>query len=72
MPRYAGYVLKGLRNGVLAQTLQALPAAIRLSSGIPVRRPSAFARDYLWRHDRAYRGSPLTRLGSEVLGRLPG
>jgi GT2 family glycosyltransferase len=71
-PRYVAYFVKGLRNGVGGQTLRALPAAVRLLARVPATRPSPFARDYLRRHDRAHRGSVLTRLMGEVLERLPG
>jgi GT2 family glycosyltransferase len=33
LPRIAYYLIKGIRNGLFAQTLRAVPAAIRLSSG---------------------------------------
>jgi GT2 family glycosyltransferase len=67
LPRFAFYLLKGARNGVLAQTLRALPAAIRMSSPVVARRHSARARAYLRRNDAAYRGS----VCSEVLRLLP-
>ncbi len=71
-PRYLGYLLKGLRNGVAGQTLRALPAAIRLSRGVvPIAMPDA-ARDYLAANDAAHRGSTLRRVRTEVLAALPG
>ena len=71
-PRYLGYLLKGLRNGVAGQTLRALPAAIRLSRGVvPIAMPDA-ARDYIAANDAAHRGSTLRRVRTEVLAALPG
>ncbi len=71
-PRYLGYLLKGLRNGVAGQTLRALPAAIRLSRGAePITMPQA-ARDYIAANDAAHRGSTLRRVRTEVLAALPG
>jgi GT2 family glycosyltransferase len=71
-PRFAAYLVKGARNGVLWQTLRALPAALRMARTVPPRRLSAEARAYLARNDRAYRGSLFTRLRREVLAALPG
>ena len=62
LPRMAYYVLRGMRNGVLRQTLRAVPAAIRLSSGVAVRHHSASAQRYLIRNDGAYRDRPLSVL----------
>ena len=71
LPRFAGYLVKGARNGLLRQTLAALPAAIRLARGCrrgPLPPP---ARAYLWRNDRLPRGSWLARLRLEVFRGLP-
>ena len=71
-PRYLGYLLKGLRNGVAGQTLRALPAAVRLSRNVvPLAMPAA-GRDYIAANDAAHRGSTLRRIRSEVLAALPG
>ncbi len=71
-PRIAGYVVKGARNGVLWQTLRAVPAAWRMARRVPaVKLPDA-ARAYLVANDTAHRGSALTRLRREVLAALPG
>jgi GT2 family glycosyltransferase len=59
MPRYGFYLLKGARNGMLMQTLRALPAAIRMAHGTAGRPSSAKTRAYLSRNDAAYRSSPL-------------
>ncbi|MBV8574146.1 MAG: glycosyltransferase family 2 protein [Acetobacteraceae bacterium] len=72
MPRYVGYLVKGVRHGLTAQTLRALPAALRLAASVPATRPSPFAQDYLNRHDRAHRGPLLARLRNEVLAILAG
>lgn len=71
-PRYAGYLLKGARNGVLWQTLRALPAAMRLSAGVPARRPSPAACAYRHANDTVHRGALPDRLRREVLAMLPG
>ncbi len=70
-PRYAGYLVRGLRNGMLRQTLRALLAAFALARRSERSPLSSEARSYLWRADGAHRGSPLTRLRAEVLRRLP-
>jgi len=71
-PRIAAYLLKGLRNGLFAQTLRALLAAARMASTREPMRLSAATRRYLARHDAAHRGALLARLGREVFGLLPG
>jgi hypothetical protein len=55
------YLLTGMRHGLVLQTLRALPAAIRVSSGMTVQRHSAAARAYLRANDTAHRGHWLTR-----------
>jgi GT2 family glycosyltransferase len=70
-PRIAGYLVKGLRNGLLAQTLRAVPAAARMAARRRPARLSPAARLYLGRHDAAHRGSLLARLRREVLALLP-
>lgn len=70
-PRLAGYLVKGVRNGLALQTLRAVPAAYRMSRDAPVQLLSPSAKEYLRRHDRAHRGSILRRLRFEVLGGLP-
>jgi Glycosyl transferase family 2 len=52
----------GGRNGVLRQTLRALPAAIQLSCGVAVQCHSPAARRYLLRNDTAYRGRWISTL----------
>ena len=64
-PRFAGYLLKGARNGVLTQTLRALPAAVRLASAMPALRQSPATRAYLGRNDTNHRGQWLSRLTRE-------
>ena len=65
MPRYLGYLLKGASNGVLLQTLQALPAAMHLAASnanaLPDRRGTRLFRA----NDTTHRGSWLTRLHHE-------
>jgi GT2 family glycosyltransferase len=67
LPRYLFYLIKGARNGMLAQTLRALPAAIRLSSGTAAEHLSASAREYLWLNDAAHRASPWRELVRTLL-----
>ncbi|MDE2581892.1 MAG: glycosyltransferase [Rhodospirillales bacterium] len=67
VPRIAGYLVKGARAGLLAQTWRAIRAAAAMEpAGAPRPLPVA-AADYLRRHDGAYRGSPLRRLRQEVM-----
>jgi GT2 family glycosyltransferase len=70
-PRIVGYLVKGARNAALRQTLQALGAAVSMSTGVAHRHMSAGARSYLRAADGVHRGSLLFRLRSEVLAILP-
>jgi len=72
-PRCVGYLIKGLRNGVLTPTLAGIIDAARLRSPGWAPRPlSPAGRSYLAAHDHAHRGDPLVRLRSEVLAAWPG
>ena len=71
LPRIGYYVVKGIRNGLLAQTLRAVPAAIRLSSGVTVRRHCPAARDYMRANDAAYRGGFVSRSRNSI-GKIGG
>ena len=55
LPRLTFYLLKGARNGVLTQTVRAVPGAIRLSSFVKARHHSPAALSYLRANDAAYR-----------------
>jgi GT2 family glycosyltransferase len=69
LPRIAGYMLKGTRNGLPVQTLRAIRAAAEM--GPRSRRPmSPHALSYLDSNDRAYRGSAWRRIVREVLCRI--
>jgi GT2 family glycosyltransferase len=77
LPRFLAYQLKGARNGVLAQGLQAGPAALRMwrkfrpavgTEGLYNLTPAA--RDYIKRNDAAHRGGPLQRIRKEILSAL--
>ena len=70
LPRVTAYVIKGLRNRALWQTLRAVAAAVCMPVA-PQRMPPAM-RWYLARHDRAHRGSWLLRLRYEVLAYFTG
>jgi GT2 family glycosyltransferase len=65
LPRFAYYLIKGMRNGLLLQTLRAWSAAMRLSAGLVVQRRSPAARNYLRLHDAAHRGTWATMLWRE-------
>jgi GT2 family glycosyltransferase len=71
-PRIAAYMVKGVRHGLLGQTLRALGAAVAMRPAHAAMRPSPAARRYLASHDAAHRGRLLTRIGREVFGLLPG
>ncbi len=73
-PRLSGYLLKGARNGVILQTLRAIPAAWRLGrlADRPRARMPQAGRAYLLRNDAAHRGSVRARLKREVFAALPG
>ncbi len=70
-PRLAGYLLRGMRNGVPRQTLRGMVAGARMARGVPVQPLDEAARDYLARADLAHRGGLLGRLREEVLAALP-
>jgi GT2 family glycosyltransferase len=70
-PRVAGYLLKGARNAALLQTVHALWAAIRLSTGVHPSCLSPSAQAYLQVADAAHRGSLLLRLRREAFAMLP-
>jgi GT2 family glycosyltransferase len=65
LPRFGFYLIKGSRNGLLLQTLQAWSAATRLSAGLVVQRRSPAACDYLRLHDAAHRGTWVSMLWRE-------
>ena len=69
LPRIAAYAAKGLRNGMLWQTLRAVAAAGRMP--VAPQRMSETMRSYFTRNDHAHRGGWLMRLRREVLGHLP-
>lgn len=60
-PRYAGYLLKAARNGMLMQTLRALPAAARLASRATPQRHSIAMRAYMRINDAPHRALWFTR-----------
>ncbi|HEY4040872.1 MAG TPA: glycosyltransferase [Rhodopila sp.] len=71
LPRMAGYLLKGMRNGLPVQTVHAIWAAARMAPRAIGPMP-ATASSYLFRNDRAYRGSLWRRLTREVVSQLAG
>lgn len=70
LPRIAAYLVKGLRNRLLWQTLRGVAAAARMPVS-PRPMPPAMRR-YLAQNDLAYRGGWRTRLQREVPAGLPG
>ena len=79
VPRMAGYLLRGVRNGLWLQTLKAIPAAWQLSrTARRHARMSGHARmsdagaAYIARNDAAHRGTLRGRLKREVFAALPG
>lgn len=71
LPRFGGYLVKGICNGLVRETLRAWPAAVRMARGSccgPLPTP---ALAYLRHSDTLPRGSWLSRLQREVLVRLP-
>lgn len=71
LARFGGYAVKGARNGLLWQSLRALPAAIRLCHGSRGTALPAAALAYVQRNDHALRGGLLVRVRHELLARLP-
>jgi GT2 family glycosyltransferase len=73
-PRVAGYLLKGLRNGLPASTVRAIIAAVRMAPARPSpslagTRPRHAGARYAGAEER---GSWMTRLRREVFAPLPG
>jgi hypothetical protein len=71
VPRMAGYLVKGARNGHMVPTLRAIFAASATSLEHVPRPRSRATHDYLQRNDLAYRGPIWRRLHQEILGVLP-
>jgi GT2 family glycosyltransferase len=68
--RAAGYLVKGVRNGLVTQTIRAIRAAADMAPDDQSRLMPPAGRSYLARNDDAHRGSMLHRLTHEALGRL--
>ncbi|WP_162306052.1 glycosyltransferase family 2 protein [Oleisolibacter albus] len=72
----AGYIAKGLYNGILPQTLRGIGDGVRLCLGLsrrprdPNTRLAAATRSYFRTTDLAHRGSLLTRVRTEIFTRL--
>jgi GT2 family glycosyltransferase len=69
-PRAAGYLLKGVRHGLAAQTVRAVVAAEELAPASRRRSLPLTAVSYLNRNDRTHRGSLFHRVRREVFGRI--
>lgn len=72
LPRFGGYFVKGVCNGMGRQTLAALPAAMRMARGRCCGPLPVAALAYLNKNDSLPRGTWLIRLRQEVLANLPG
>jgi GT2 family glycosyltransferase len=70
LPRIGFYLIKGARNGLVAQTLDAITAAIWLESEMMPRRHSAAALRYLRLNDAAHRPDWMATLLSACRGHL--
>lgn len=68
-PRIAGYLLKGVRNGLPGQTVQAILAAFGMAPAMTQVLPAA-GRSYTVRNDRAHRGPVRRRVIQEVFSRI--
>ena len=66
-PRIAGYLLRGVRNGLPAQTLRAIRAAKDMAPVMRCRPMPPAGALYLARNDRVHRGSWVRRLTREAL-----
>lgn len=67
----AGYLLKGLRNGLAEEALRGIRDGLRLGRQAGTRRPLPRpARDYIQRHEFAPRGSAWRRLWREIFPKL--
>jgi GT2 family glycosyltransferase len=69
VPRTCGYLLKGLRNRLPGQTIRAILAAAGMAPRHRSRPMPRAGMAYLFRNDRAHRGSLLRRFTGEVLAR---
>ncbi|MEA2738340.1 MAG: hypothetical protein QOH05_1647 [Acetobacteraceae bacterium] len=69
-PRMAGYLLKGCRGGLPLQTVRAILACAEMGPRSPARTMPPDGTSYLTRNDRVHRGSFLSRLTYEALGRV--
>lgn len=71
-PRTFAYLLKGFRNRVPGQTINAIMAAAEMAPHHRPRQMPCAGLSYLLRNDRAHRGSILHRFAGEVLTRIGG
>jgi GT2 family glycosyltransferase len=69
-PRLAGYLVKGLLNGMPLTTIRAIVAARRMIPGEKGDRLGGRALDYLHRNDQRHRGGLFKRLRLEVFTML--
>ena len=76
LPRFVmysgGYFIKGLFNGIVAQSLRAIGDALKMKRNLKKGglHLSKKAKKYIYQHDAIYRGSFFDRLTREVLEKL--
>ena len=68
-PRIAGYLLKGMRNGLSGPTMRGIRAALSMVPDT-VRELPAAGHTYCQRNDSAHRGGPGRRLMQDVFSRI--
>jgi cellulose synthase (UDP-forming) len=72
----AGWVVRGTRNGLLAEALRGVWGAVAMAWGDrrEIRSEGGLGTDgraYVWEHDGRFRGSLVQRVRGEALARLP-
>jgi GT2 family glycosyltransferase len=70
VPRTCGYLLKGFRNHLLRETISAILGAAAMAPHHRCRQLPPAGVSYVFRNDRAHRGSFLRRVTGEVLARI--
>lgn len=74
----AGYLVKGILNGLSAQTIKGIFDGFKMCGSLNSQKSlqalllSEAAKSYLWQYELVYRGSFWKRLKNEVLVGLPG
>jgi GT2 family glycosyltransferase len=71
-PRMAGYLLKGVRHSLPMQTVRAIMAAKTMASNARSQPMPPAGASYIFRNDRAHRGSLRHRFAREAFSRIAG